>query len=299
MAWIVVIGSVARDEVVRLVEPITPGAHLNGILSGSRLGGGGANTAVTLAAAGHRVTLLSTVGRDAHGEWLLAELDAAGVDTSQMASVARPTTHSLVFVDPSGERTIVNLGRCEEDDPPYQLRDLAADAVFVRSRRRDLGPLLAAKAETSLVVAHVPPVDPASRPAQVIVASRSDLYDDTPGGLWALGREVAGERLRWFVLTAGPAGARAISREAVLEAPAKVVETVDTTGAGDAFAAGLVHALVGGRSMREALEVALTFGTEATLWPASVLPAEAVHRLLATSVLRVPGAFSDPPAPPR
>jgi sugar/nucleoside kinase (ribokinase family) len=299
VAWIVVIGSVARDEVVRLVEPITPGAHLNGILSGSRLGGGGANTAVTLAAAGHRVTLLATVGRDAYGEWLLAELDAAGVDTSQMASVARPTTHSLVFVDSSGERTIVNLGRCEEDDPPYRLRDLAADAVFVRSRRRDLGPLLAAKAETSLVVAHVPPVDPTSRPAQVIVASRSDLYDDTPGGLWALGREVAGERLRWFVLTAGPAGARAISREAMLEAPAEAVKTVDTTGAGDAFAAGLVHALVGGRSMREALEVALTFGTEATLWPASVLPAEAVHRLLAPSVLRAPGAFSDPPAPPR
>jgi sugar/nucleoside kinase (ribokinase family) len=283
VAWIVVIGSVARDEVVRLVEPLTPGAHLNGILSGSRLGGGGANTAVTLAGAGHRVTLLSTVGRDAHGEWLLAELGAAGVDTSHIAHVIRPTTHSLVFVDPSGERTIANLGRCEEDEPPYRLHDLAADAVFVRSRRYDLGPLLEAKAETSLVVAHVPPVGPASRPAQVLVASRSDLGDDATGDLWALGQDVAGTRLRWFVVTAGPDGARAISRETVLEAPAEAVETVDTTGAGDAFAAGLVHALVGGSPMREALELALRFGTEATRWPVSALPAEAVRRLLAPS----------------
>ena len=291
MAWIVVIGSVARDEVVRLVEPLTPGAHLNGVSSGSRLGGGGANTAVTLAGAGHRVTLLATLGQDAHGEWLLAELGAAGVDTSQIARVARPTTHSLVFVDPSGERTIANLGRCEEDEPPYRLQDLAADAVFVRSRRHDLGPLLAAKAETSLVVAHVPPVDPASRPAQVLVASQSDLGDDATGDLWALGRRVAGGRLRWFVLTAGPGGARAISRETMLEASPEAVETVDTTGAGDAFAAGLVHALVGGRTMGEALKVGLRFGTEATLWRTSALPGEAVRRLLT--------AFSDPPAPPR
>jgi sugar/nucleoside kinase (ribokinase family) len=291
VAWIVVIGSVARDEVVRLAEPLTPGAHLNGVSSGSRLGGGGANTAVTLAGAGHRVTLLAAVGRDAHGEWLLAELDAAGVDTSQIARVTRPTTHSLVFVDPSGERTIANLGRCEEDDPPHRLEALAADAVFVRSRRTDLGPLLAAKSETSLVVAHVPPIEPGSRPAQVIVASRSDLGDDAAGDLWALGQKVAGERLRWFVLTAGAGGARAISREMTLEAPAAAVATIDTTGAGDAFAAGLVHALVSGSPLREALEVALRFGTEATLWPVSALPGEAVRRLLT--------AFSDPPAPPR
>lgn len=280
MASIVVIGSVARDDVVRLVEPLTPGAHLNGVSAGSRLGGGGANTAVTLAAAGHRVALLAAVGRDADGEWLLAELGAAGVDTSGIARVRRPTTRSLVFVDPSGERTIANLGRCEEDAPPYRLQDLAADAVFVRSRRHDLGPLLAAKTETSLVVAHVPPVDPGSRPAQIVVASRSDLGHAT-ADLWALGREVAGERLRWFVLTSGPDGACAISRESTLAAPAEAVATVDTTGAGDAFAAGLVHALVGGCPMSEALAVALRFGTEATLWPTSALPAAAVQRLLA------------------
>ncbi|MBL8541223.1 MAG: carbohydrate kinase [Betaproteobacteria bacterium] len=280
MAWIVVIGSVARDEVIRLVEPLRPGAHLNGIPGGSRLGGGGANTAVTLAGAGHRVTLLASVGEDAAGDWLLTELQSCGVDTSGVARVARPTTHSLVFVDPLGERTIANLGRCEEADPPYRLRDLAADAVFVRSRRDDLGSLLAEQAEKSLVVAHVPPVDVGSRPAQVIVASRSDLGEAATGDLWALGRRVAGERLRWFVLTTGADGARAISCDDALDADAAHVATVDTTGAGDAFAAGLVHGLVSGYAMPDALAMAVRFGTEATLWPTSALPAAAVQRLL-------------------
>jgi sugar/nucleoside kinase (ribokinase family) len=187
-----------------------------------------------------------------------------------------------VFVDPLGERTIVNLGRCEEADPPERLRDLPADAVFVRSRRDDLGPLLAEAAERSLVVAHVPPVDPRARPAQIIVASRADLGSSATADPWALGQAVAGERLRWFVLTAGPAGARAISRDDLIEAPAERVGTIDTTGAGDAFAAGLVHALVSGHAMREAIAIAVKFGTEATLWPTSALPAAAVRRLLAT-----------------
>lgn len=280
MAWIVVIGTVARDEVIRLVEPVRPGAHLNGVLAGSRLGGGGANTAVTLAGAGHRVTLVSAVGRDAHADWLLRELATAGVDTSQVARINRPTTHSVVLVDPFGERTIANLGRCEEDEPPDRLRDLAADAVFVRSRRRDLGPLLAEKAGTSLVVAHVPPMDPGSLPAQILVASRSDLGDEVVRNLWAHGKVVAGEGLRWFIVTGGPIGAQAISPDQTLEARAETVEPVDTTGAGDAFAAGLVHALVKGWSMSEALALAVRLGTEATRWPVSALPPEAVRRVL-------------------
>lgn len=280
MAWIVVVGSVARDEVVRLVEPLKSGAHLNGVAAGSRLGGGGANTAVTLAAAGHRVTLLAAVGEDAAGDWLLQELGASGVDTSAIARVPRATTHSLVFVDPSGERTIANLGRCEEVAPPYRLRDLAADAVFVRSRRDDLGPLLAEQAEKSLVVAHVPPVDAGARPAQIIVASESDIGEAVRNDLWMLGQQVASDRLRWLVLTTGAGGARAISRDSALEVPAAHVATVDTTGAGDAFAAGLVHGLVNGRTMPEALAIAVKFGTEATLWPTSALPAVAVRRLL-------------------
>lgn len=281
MARIVVIGSVASDDVVRLSEPLRPGGHLNGTAAGARLGGGGANTAVALAAAGHRVTLLAAVGRDAAGDALLEELEAAGVDISQIAALPRPTTRSLVLVDPAGERTVVNVARCEEEAPPTRLLELPADFVYVRSRRADLAPLLAAKAHEATVVAHVPPVEPAGRPAHVLVASASDLDPRDARDPLALGRRVAGERLRWILVTAGAAGARAVSGGDVVEAPAREVEAVDTTGAGDAFAAGLIHGLAVGSTMREALSLAVSFGTEATLWPASTLPPEAVRRLLA------------------
>lgn len=273
------LGSVARDEVVRLAEPLRAGAHLNGLASGVRLGGGGANAAVALAAAGHEVVLLAAVGLDAGGDWLLAQLSEARVDISQVRRIDRPTTHSLILVDPAGERTVVNLARCEEDQPPRRLLDLQADAHYVRSRRTDLAPLLKAKATTSLVIAHVPPVAPGSRPAQVLVASSSDLSASEASDPLALARSVSGDALRWIVVTSGAQGARAISETASLVAPAGRVQPLDTTGAGDAFAAGLVHALVSGAAMADALPLAVRFGTEATLWRTSGLPAEAVHRI--------------------
>lgn len=116
--------------------------------------------------------------------------------------------------------------------------------------------------------------------AHVLVASASDLDPDAADDPLAMGRRVAGETLRWIVVTAGAAGARAVSGREVLTAPAGQVETVDTTGAGDAFAAGLIHALLSNAPMRDALSLAVRFGTEATRWPTSALPAQAVRGLL-------------------
>ena len=118
LARIVVIGSVAGDEVVRLTTPLGAGAHLNGSRAGARLGGGGANTAVALAAAGHQVALLPAVGHYAIGDALLKELELAGVDTAQIVRLAGASTHSLVLVDPQGERTVVNAARCAAAGPP-------------------------------------------------------------------------------------------------------------------------------------------------------------------------------------
>lgn len=280
LARIIVVGSIARDEVIRLSEPLRGGAHLNGMTAPARLGGGGANTAVALAAAGHQVILLAAVGRDTAGDGLLADLAAAGVATASISRLARPTTHSWLLLDPTGERTVINVARCEEDAPPSRLLDLPADAVYVRSRRRDLAPLLAAKAADALVVAHAPPIEPGARPAHVVVASRSDLEPDALQAPQTLGRRISDGLARWTVITAGAAGAVAYGESETLRASAHGVRPVDTTGAGDAFAAGLLHALVRGRPMAEALAVAVRFGTEATLWPTSGLPVAAVHRLL-------------------
>ncbi len=280
VARILVLGSVARDEVVRLKEPLRAGFHLEGGLDGTRLGGGAANTGVPLAFAGHAVTLVCPIGRDDHGDRLLADLQARGVLTSQLRRVETPTTRSLVLVEPGGERTIINLARAREPGPPARILELPADCLYVRSRALDLADLLAAKSRSCLVVAHIPPCQAAARPAQVLVASEPDLPPEVRASPWEWGRRIAGERLRWMVLTRGADGARAIGAEGQVEVAAPVVEAIDTTGAGDAFAAGLIHALVGGTTMERALEIACAWGAAKAGTDGSALPRQVVERLV-------------------
>lgn len=263
MARIVVVGSVSIDEVVTLRQPLRAGMHLDGRERGRRVGGGAANTAIPLAFAGHTVTVVSSVGTDPEGSTILARLSDAGVDTAQVMRRAGPSTRSLVLVEPDGERTVVNLHRCREEGPPRRLRTLPADVIYVRSRELDLASILAARLDSTLVVAHVPPSGAGVRPAHVLVASAMDLSDDERLAPWETGRRAAGEALGWIVVTRGPGGAEAHSADRRFHVPARDVATVDSTGAGDVFAAGLVHALANGASMETALVTAVAWGTTA------------------------------------
>ncbi|OAN44901.1 carbohydrate kinase family protein [Magnetospirillum moscoviense] len=280
MARIVVVGSVATDEVVRLTERCREGAHLNGTMEVPRLGGGGANSAVALAAAGHTVTLVAAVGEDDDGDWQIEALARSGVDVSAIRRVKGGSTRSIVMVDPIGERTIVNLGRAKEEQPPARLLDIPADLVYVRTRAVGLAPLLAEKGRFCKVVAHIPPIEPGVFPAQVIVASASDLPPDLLAEPVTAGLMAAGTRLEWMVLTRGADGAEAFSAARHLRQPSPEVQAVDSTGAGDAFAAGLCHALVGGAEMEDALAVAVRWGSAKVGQDGSALAPETVAGLL-------------------
>jgi ribokinase len=223
---------------------------------------------------------VAAVGSDETGAWLIQELERLGADTAAVARLQGPSTHSLVLLDPGGERTVVNLHRCREPAPPERLRTLPADCVYVRSREIEMGPLIAEKARACRVVAHVPPVAAGARPAHVLVASASDLAPEALADPWALGREIAGDSLEWFVVTRGAAGAEAYSSGRTLSASAAAVEAADSTGAGDAFAAGLVHALVSGSPMEKALRTAVAWGTASAGCRSSVLPRSEVDRLI-------------------
>jgi sugar/nucleoside kinase (ribokinase family) len=280
LARIVVVGSVAQDDVVTLRQSLAPGRHLDGTARRLRLGGGGANTAIPLSHAGHQVTLLAPIGGDAVADWLLESLRAAGVGVSGIARVSDDSTRSLVLVEPGGERTIVNLHRCREDGPPRRLAALEKDVVYVRSRELDLGALLEDASRRSLVVAHVPPLARGSRPAHVLVGSESDLPPAFLTDPWVGGRAIAGEALRLVVVTRGPRGAEAFAEAERIAVPAPLVDqVVDSTAAGDVFAAGLVHGLALGRPTRAALETAVAWGAAAVACP-GVPGREAIQALL-------------------
>lgn len=262
MARIAVLGTLAVDRVVRLDAPLAVGGHQQGQALDDRVGGGAANAAVALARAGHQVTLVSAVGDDAPGRFLCAELAGLGIDTSEIAVLPAATSHSLLLVDPAGERTIVNLQRLHAP-APERLLALAADCVYVRSRAEGLAPLLARLASTTPVVAHVPPCGDGAVPARVLVGSAPDLDAAFLADPYAAGQRASAGLAAWTVITHGADGATAHGPDADLHQPALPVTPVDTTGAGDCFAAGLVHGLAAGAPMARCLAIAAAWGAAA------------------------------------
>jgi sugar/nucleoside kinase (ribokinase family) len=63
------------------------------------------------------------------------------------------------------------------------------------------------------------------------------------------------------VVTRGADGAEAFTGSGKIAVRASTTEVVDSTAAGDVFAAGLVHALVAERALRSSLETAVAWGT--------------------------------------
>jgi sugar/nucleoside kinase (ribokinase family) len=85
---------------------------------------------------------------------------------------------------------------------------------------------------------------------------------DRPGDAAQAARTLQAVSGGWVVVKLGPSGCLAVGPEGVeMSVPAPAVTVGDTTGAGDAFNAGLIHALAGGAGWHEALMQATRFAT--------------------------------------
>ncbi|MGF1686804.1 PfkB family carbohydrate kinase, partial [Photobacterium japonica] len=231
--------------------------------------------------AGHHVALVSQIGRDDTADWLLAEASLQGLNCALLHRNDIATPELMLLMTPDGERTIIRPAR-----PRFVLNaapDLSRwDAMYVNTSAEGVEAWAKAAvtcvANDVLVVAQLPKGDE-RRPCHVLITSASDLaahrqchqqpchphdprsaievstaVDVSSEAIWAYGQSVGGERLRYFIVTEGEKGAMAYSSHGVETVSAVPAEVVDTTGAGDAFAAGVIHALLAGYSIQLAME---------------------------------------------
>ncbi|MFI7586849.1 ribokinase [Spongisporangium articulatum] len=104
---VVVVGAINVDFVVEAERLPGPGETVVGGDVSRHGGGKGANAAVAAARVGARVKLVGAVGADPTGVEALAELQAEGVDTAQVAVLpGTPTGVALISVAADGENQI-------------------------------------------------------------------------------------------------------------------------------------------------------------------------------------------------
>jgi sugar/nucleoside kinase (ribokinase family) len=268
MSTLLVIGALALDRPIRLDGPLRSGGRVSGRSLGGalegRLGGGGANSGCALLAAGHDVQIASVLAGDADGARVRALASAAGLDLERVRTREGASARTVVLLEPTGERTIIGLDWIAPETPPALEppgEGSGVAGVFIRTAYA--GAAEWARLSNGPVVLHWPA--PAyDGEADVVVASSADLPEGVAEAPFAAAAAQLGERLAWVVVTHGEAGAVAFGRDGErIAARVEPVVARDATGAGDAFAAGLLDALVAGAPMERALAHACAWGATA------------------------------------
>jgi argininosuccinate lyase len=278
-----VIGNVNIDLLVWPVHGIPPpGAEHRVERIEVRLGGAAGVAGATLARLGTDPILVGCVGDDALGAAAIDELRNYGVDVRHVRSIPGAATGvSIAFEAPGRERSflisVASLAAFEVSMVPdaalrasdvlfcgyFNLPSMRGDPTASLLRRvKDAGgtTLLdtgwdhdgwpeSTREEVRLLLPSVDVFLPNEAEAEGLTGE-----SDPMTAALALTRMSGG----WVVAKLGEAGCLAVGPKGETHrAAAPSVEVVDTTGAGDAFNAGLMGALGEGKGWRDALGVAV------------------------------------------
>jgi|KBSMisStaDraftv2_1062788.scaffolds.fasta_scaffold09183_9 ribokinase len=246
---VAVCGSISADMLGYAPRLPKPGESVLGDRFLFAPGGKGANVAVAAARLGVRVRFFGARGDDQFGEFIGGALADAGVDISSLAVIAG--MHSgvaLIAVDAQGENQILALpganGQAGAPDPCGAAVWFCPGEV---PRAAHEGTVAAARADGATAIVNPSPanaIDPeVVGQFDIAIVNETELHT------------FAGHLPARVVLTRGAAGAVLLPRGT--ELPAVPARTVDTTGAGDAFAGAVCAGIAAGTPLEQAVQLAL------------------------------------------
>ncbi len=287
-AELTVIGCVQADVVMSPVTDLPrPGGTLLTEQMTMRVGGAGANAALAASELGLLVRLIGCIGDDQLGTWMREQLGPVGLDHELVVTPEGTTGLTVALESRARDRTFLtylgvnatwgpsmipasaleskNLLLCDyfvapalRGDVARRLLDTARDngarTLFDTAWDPDDFP-----AQTRDEVRELLPSVDVFLPNEAEACALAELPDDGE----AAARDLQAISGGWVVVKRGVEGCVAVGPDGVvLSVPAPVVPVADTTGAGDAFNAGLVHALAGGADWQQALTSATAFASK-------------------------------------
>jgi len=268
-----VVGSLNMDLVVKVPHLPQVGETVTGGVFSTFPGGKGANQAVGAARLGACVTMVGRVGADPFGAQLVDALRREGVDVAAVGTDPEsPTGIAAIGVDEQGRNLI-----------------LVAPGANARLLPHDVGEAVIARSQVLLLQLEIPTVtvlhaarvarrhgawvclDPAPaaplpeelyrlvdvlNPNEVEAAALTGISIRTLEDAQRAARRLLDRGPRHVVVKLGDRGSYYLSSDEAGHVPALGVKAVDTTAAGDVFAAALGVALGEGRSLRESVQFA-------------------------------------------
>jgi sugar/nucleoside kinase (ribokinase family) len=275
---IIVVGDVALDVVAAHAGSIVHGGDVRARVA-LTTGGAGANTAAWLAYSGVETVLVARVGDDAAGRQASEELTTTGVRCAFTIDHNATTCCVVVLVDGGGQRSMLpdrgagkNLAATDLDPALLAAAEHLhlSGYVLLDESSRDAGLAMLATAREAGLTTSVDPqaaaliTDPALfveelRGVDLLLPNLDELATLT-GTRDPASAATLLDAVGAVAVTTGPAGASWVDRDGIVSVPSAPGDCVDSTGAGDAFDAGLLAALLAGKSPEDRLLAGVRLG---------------------------------------
>lgn len=280
---VIVAGSCIVEYSIRIPRHPQIGETVLGSGFAVHLGGKGANQATALSRLGANATFLSRVGNDLHGEDFINFFNNEGIDSSYISQdqdmytgvcmpIIYPDGSNFIVVDPGAAMTLAPQIAADaipafKDAKALQIHlEIPIETVHACLRiSREAGiqtymnPAPITKFDIELLKL-VDVIVPNETEAAYLVSNDIDTRDSIIN---------AAKKLQSFgpsivVITLGKKGALLATPTEFEFIEGFEVDVVDTTGAGDAFCAGLLYARIKGNPWRESVVFANACGAIAT-----------------------------------
>ena len=280
---IAVVGSYATGLTMKVARIPSAGETLLGTGYRVDYGGKGSNQAVGCARLGAHVDFIAKIGKDAFGDMALHLYRDEGIDVEHVQQIAEaPTGVGFIVVEKSsgqncivldpGANELLTAADVSASDAALRSASVllaqleipvdAAEAAMASGRRTGAITILNPAPVRPLPASLLSLVDvltPNETEARVLAGRASDNAIEPE----MLGQELIRLGVKQVVMTLGEKGALLITGATNKRIPAVQVRAVDTTGAGDAFNAGLATALAHGASLEQAAQFAVMIGAMA------------------------------------
>lgn len=247
------------------------------------LGSASAICAVGLAKLGDAVRFAGLVGQDQWGDFSLQALVNAGIDTSGVRRDASVKTGITISITSAADRAFVtHLGaiaafRAAHLDSAVMdgCGHLHISSYFLQEGLRgDCRALFAEAHRRGMTTSLDPGFDPTEKWDSGLRDTLTEVDVFFPNEVELRGAGGSDEPIeclrrldngRTLVMAKlGREGCMALDGDSAVHVPAFAVEAVDTTGAGDSFNAGFLHAWLGRRPLKEAMRFAAACGALST-----------------------------------
>ncbi len=260
-----VLGSINQDISIEAKNFPQEGETVNGEGFKMSLGGKGANQSIALLKAGADVSLLGKVGKDEFGKSIVKTLSDYGLPIDSISiSDSYNTGIAIIVLHNNNNRIILSHGAnydLKEKDVISFLKQANAGDYFLSQYENEPETTAFAfkKAKEKGLITVWNPSPIADYPndllsyIDILVLNETEgkeiLEKEGKGDLQELG-------VSRIVLTLGDKGSISYSKKEVIRVPAKKIEPIDTTGAGDTFLGFFLASLSNGKEAKESLEIA-------------------------------------------